>query len=140
MGDVTKQKPGSKRSSSRRHGQKKTDPRLRWCKVRQGPMPVPETLASAINGKYSKPGTSSPTTKSTSDAPQLQYRKWTLFLTPDTPKIILSHKRRTESSLTVYPNMTTGNSSSAKQPKIVVHWYVGFWFHSTEYRLLKGDN
>ena len=38
----------------------------------------------------------------------------------------MNHKRRTESGLTVYPNMTAEGSSSAKQPQIVVHWYVDF--------------
>jgi len=81
-------------------------------------MPVPETLANDINGKYLKPKTKSTSNninKSASSAPQ--YRNWTLLLTPDTPKVIVSPKRL---SLTVYPNMI---ADSAKQPKIVVHWY-----------------
>lgn len=122
-------KPGPKRSSSsRRHAQKtaRTDPLLRWCKVRQGVMPVPETLANDINGKYIKPDNTTTTSSNsnTNKQPASQYQNWTLFLTPDIPKVIVSYKQRTESSLAVYPNMIMEDSGSTKQPRIVVHWYI----------------
>ncbi|KAF8451763.1 hypothetical protein BGX38DRAFT_1329426 [Terfezia claveryi] len=81
-----------------------------------GVMPVPEALANMTSMANIC------ITKSKSASSASQYRNWTLLLMPNTPTVILSQRRRTESKVTVYPNLTAGNTSSAKQPKIVVHW------------------